>query len=160
LLDSRFDNLPTNLTKYYKEDLRKNDTAYYFNKFDDYDKFVRDKDTYDEYDPVSGLVIRHAPRKEGNIEAIGPAVLLLLGLAFVGSVCLTGVIKICMINKVATTQDKLVNAAVKVLTDRVVACYQGKNETETDLLQAEPLRLDANLGTSSKLRDQDNDNLA
>ena len=45
------------MTKYYKEDVHKNDTAYYFNKFDDYDKFVRDKDTYDEYDPVSGLVM-------------------------------------------------------------------------------------------------------
>jgi hypothetical protein len=90
------------MTKYYKADKHKNDTAYYFDKFESYDKFVRDQDTFDEYDPASGLVIRHAPRREEDMSgSITPAVLMLIGVAFVYSVCLTGIIKICLINKVA-----------------------------------------------------------
>jgi len=101
--------LPKNMTRYYEADRYKNDSNYYFNKFERYDAFVydtsdEDRDTYDEYDPASGIVIRHGPddsiRRRGiSLRDVIPLVAIAIGVVFVCSVCIYGLVKICLLKK-------------------------------------------------------------
>ena len=94
------------MTKYYEADRYKNDSNYYFDKFERYDAFVEDQDIYDEYDPASGIVIRHGPDFDDRVKRRGislrdvlPLVFIFTGVVFVFSVCIYGIVKLCLLNK-------------------------------------------------------------